>query len=233
LQNGRAGNPSTPRAREFQAALHIRSSPVRNPLTLSDTTKSHLIFLTKEDDLRFCVANHMDGFLHCGVAANAATTTGLLKFAVQDNAFYINGGANRDHPMARKDPFIHVDDLPPELRKPFEKKKMTSAQWTSLFVNTLDNANANALEDDIKIRFSTNRSLLSHMLDDNGVVLEEQDYEWLPRRDSNPHEPKPRVEFEWTGMMEEALIGEPSPSHRATLELLRECHNASTGQIQA
>jgi hypothetical protein len=34
-------------------------------------------------------------------------------------------------------------------------------------------------------------------------------------------------------MMEEALIGEPSPSHRATLELLRECHNASTGQIQA
>ncbi len=129
LQNGRAGNPSTPRAREFQAALHIRSSPVRNPLMLSDTTKSHLIFLTKENvryrtclghvgnasGSRFYVANCMDGFSHCGVVAHAAKTTGLLKFAAQDNAFYNNGGANRDQPTAMKDPFVHVDDVPPEL----------------------------------------------------------------------------------------------------------------------
>ncbi len=84
---------------------------------------------------------------------------------------------------------------------------MTSMQWMSLFVNTLDNANVSALEDDIKICSSTSRFLLSHMSDDDGMVLEEQDYKWLPRWDSNPHEPKPRMEFEWTGMMEEALIG--------------------------
>ncbi len=76
---------------------------------------------------------------------------------------------------------------------------MTSAQWTSLFVDTLDNANDSALWDDIKIRSSTSRSLLSHMLEDNGVVLGEEDYE-------PDYEPELRLEFEWTGMVEEALI---------------------------
>jgi hypothetical protein len=64
------------------------------------------------------------------------------------------------------------------------------------------------------------------MSEDNGVVLGEKDYK-------PDYEPEPRLEFEWTGMVEEALIGEPSPSHRAALELLRNCHNANAEHTQA
>ncbi len=168
----------------------------------------------------------MDGFSHCGVAAHASKATRSLKFNAQENAFYINGGGNRDHPTARKDPVIHVDDVPPELRDTFKRKKMTSAQWMSLFVYTINNANDSALGDDIKIRSSTSCSLLLHVLEDDGIVLGEEDYE--PN-----YEPEPRLEFEWTGMVEEALIGKPSPSHRAALELLRNCHNANAERTQA
>ena len=52
LRSGRRGNPFSPRSREFQAALHVRSSPVRNPSSLPDANKAHLIFLPK-DDIRY------------------------------------------------------------------------------------------------------------------------------------------------------------------------------------
>jgi hypothetical protein len=168
----------------------------------------------------------MDGFSHCGVAAHASKATRSSKFNAQENAFYINGGENWDRPTARKDPVIHVNNVPPEVRDTFERKKMTTAQWTSLFVDTLNNANNSALGDDIKIRSSTSHSLLLHMLEDGGIVLGEEDYK--PN-----YEPEPRLEFEWTGMVEEALIGKPSPSHRATLELLRICNNANAEHTQA
>ena len=203
-------------------------------------TKSQLIYLTREDirykvclghvgsasGSGFCVANRMDGFSHCGVAAHASKATGSLKFNAQENAFYINGGGNRDRPTARKDPVIHVDNVPPELQDTFKRKKMTSAQWMSLFVDTLNNANNSALGDNIEIRSSTSHSLLLHMSEGNSIILGEEDYE-------PDYEPEPRLEFEWTGMVEEALIGKPSPSHRATLELLRICNNANAEHTQA
>jgi Arc/MetJ-type ribon-helix-helix transcriptional regulator len=59
------------------------------------------------------------------------------------------------------------------------------------------------------------------------VVLEAEDYE-------QDHEaPERELEFEWTGMMEEALCGEPSPSHRAALDLLKDRYNASNGRLSA
>ena len=75
---------------------------------------------------------------------------------------------------------------------------------------------------------STTRSQRSQGLsEDDGVVLEEEDYE-------QDHEvPERELEFEWTGMMEEALCGEPSPSHRAALDLLKDCYNASNGRLRA
>jgi hypothetical protein len=168
----------------------------------------------------------MDGFSHCGVAAHTSKVTGSLKFNAQENAFYINGGGNWDRPTARKDPVIHVDNVPPELRDIFKRKMMTSAQWTRLFVDTLNNANNSALGDSIKTRSSTSCSLLLHLSEDDGVVLREEDYK--PN-----YEPEPRLEFEWTGLVEKALIGKPSPSHRAALELLRNSHKSNPERTQA
>ena len=235
---GPSGRTSTPRnEREFQAALQMHSSPVRNATSLPDANKAHLIFLTKEDIRyrtclghfgrasggRFCVANRMEGFSHCGVATHAARGTGSSKFVAQENVFYINGGGNQDRPTARKDPFIHVDDVPARLRGTFERGLKTSSEWTSVFVDTLDDVG-----NDIERRSSTSRSQHSQGLsEDDGVVLEEEDYE-------QDHEaPEHELEFEWTGMMEEALCGEPSPSHRAALDLLKDRYNASNGCLRA
>jgi hypothetical protein len=204
---------------------------------LPDANKAHLIFLTKEDIKyrtclghvgrasggRFCVANRMEGFSHCGVATHAARSTGSSKFVAQGNAFYINGGGNQDRPTARKDPFVHVDDVPARLRGTFERGLKTSSEWTSVFVDTLDDVG-----NDIERRSSTSRSQRSQELsEDDGVVLEEEDYE-------QGHEaPELELEFEWTGMIEEALCGEPSPSHRTALDLLKDRYNASDGRLRA
>ena len=61
----------------------------------------------------------MEGFSHCGVASHATRSTGSSKFVAQENAFYINGGGNQERPTARKDPFVHVDDVPAGLRGTF------------------------------------------------------------------------------------------------------------------
>ena len=92
-----------------------------------------------------------------------------------------------------------------------------------MFVDTLDNVG-----NESKRQSSTSRSQRSQGLsEDDGVVLEEEDYE-------QDHEvPERELEFEWTGMMEEALCGEPSPSHRAALDLLKDCYNASNGRLRA
>ena len=92
-----------------------------------------------------------------------------------------------------------------------------------MFVDTLDDVG-----NDIERRSSTSRSQRSQGLsEDEVVVLEAEDYE-------QDHEaPERELEFEWTGMMEEALCGEPSPSHRATLDLLKDRYNASNGRLSA
>jgi hypothetical protein len=61
----------------------------------------------------------MESFSHCGVASHATRSTGSSKFVAQENVFYINGGANQERPTARKDPFVHVDDVPAGLRGTF------------------------------------------------------------------------------------------------------------------
>ncbi len=92
-----------------------------------------------------------------------------------------------------------------------------------MFVDTLDNVG-----NESERQSSTSHSQRSQGLsEDDGVDLEEEDYE-------QDHEVPERVlEFEWTGMMEEALCGEPSPSHRAALDLLTDCYNASNGRLRA
>jgi len=57
-----------------------------------------------------------------------ASARGSSKFVAQENAFYINGGGNQDRPTARKDPFVHVDDVPTGLRRTFERGLKTSSE---------------------------------------------------------------------------------------------------------
>ncbi len=92
-----------------------------------------------------------------------------------------------------------------------------------MFVDTLDDVG-----NDIERQSSTSRSQRSQGLsEDNGVILEEEDYE------QDHKAPERELEFEWMGMMEEALCGEPSPSDRAALDLLKDCYNASNGWLRA
>ena len=82
------------------------------------------------------------------------------------------GGGNQDRPSARKDPFVHVDDVPAGLRRTLERGLKTSSEWTSVFVDML-----NDVGNDIELRSSTSCSQCSQGLsEDNGVVLEEEDY---------------------------------------------------------
>ncbi len=65
-----------------------------------------------------------------------------------------------------------MDDVPAGLRGTFERGLKTSSEWTSVFVDML-----NDVGNDIERRSSTSCSQRSQGLsEDDGVVLEEEDY---------------------------------------------------------
>jgi hypothetical protein len=87
-----------------------------------------LFLLTKEDIANKWCLSHISGlagtqfymrecllgFSHCGVKKHGATGGCSLrtKFHPQADCFYINGGSNGGKPTAKKDPFIHWQDVP-------------------------------------------------------------------------------------------------------------------------
>jgi hypothetical protein len=129
------------------------SSPLRQPVTVNKATRCQLFLLSKEDIANrwclghisgtagtwFCMGERLPGFSHCSVKKHRATGGCSLqtKFHSQADCFYINGGSNRGKPTAKKDPFIHWQDVPAYKHNLFKNGLCTTAEWTATYDNLL------------------------------------------------------------------------------------------------
>jgi hypothetical protein len=65
---------------------------------------------------------------HCGVVSHKKETMGFSKFNLQENCFDIQGGINTRQVVARKEHFIHTDNVPVIKCNMFVNKAKTLAQ---------------------------------------------------------------------------------------------------------
>ena len=217
------------------------SSPLRNPSPAGETTKSNLCFLTSVDianrwclgfvngttGTRFCMREKRPGSTHCGIKKHGGRAS-RAKFQPQEDCFYILAGTTNGQPVAKKEPFLHWEDVPAHKRGLLKNNQKTTREWTAVF-------------EDIITEKELKESELGDVLASHGVQPPYQEpYFRVAREDifqdvdpeSEEDDPLegglrrvPReVEFSWDTDDEQPPRGTPSPAHRAALELLRMAH---------
>ncbi len=114
----------------------------------NETSKSQLFFLMRGDifnkwclghinnpsGLRFCIAACEPNNTHCSIASHKKETMGFSEFQLQQKCFYIQEGINSGQAVARKEPFIHPDNVPMIKCNMFVNEAKTLAQWTMIFI---------------------------------------------------------------------------------------------------
>jgi hypothetical protein len=133
------------------------NSPLRNPKVAGEWAKCQLFFLSKEDiasrwclgninsplGTRFCMAERIMGpskirKSRCGIEQHSRKRGGSSKFAALPNTFYINAGLSSGKASTKKDPSMHWSQLPANRCNEFVHGAKTSLEWTSLFIDCLD-----------------------------------------------------------------------------------------------
>jgi hypothetical protein len=154
------------------------------------------------------MGERLPGKTHCRVKRHALPEKGGMqyKFCPHADCFFIPARVSGGKPVAKKDPFLHWQDVPSHKRNTFLNAVKTSAEWTTLFDDTL------------------------HELGNKDAELQEdEDVERDEIFGNDPTLPPSRgqcneIQFSWDLGKDDAPQGSPSPAHRAALELLRsEC----------
>jgi hypothetical protein len=145
------------------------SNPLRNPVPRSETAKSQLFFLTKEDleannkwclglvggssGFRFCMGQRIPGSAHCGVSSHGNQgRSSRSKFHPQADCFYIPNGVVSSRPVARRKPCLHWEDVPSFDKNTFKNGQRKTADWVTKFeerLGELELAEAVAEEEEV------------------------------------------------------------------------------------
>jgi hypothetical protein len=77
--------------------------------------------------------------MHCGVKQHCLPDRGGMqyKFCPHADCFFIPVGVSGGKLVAKKDPFMHWCDIPSHKHNTFMKMVKSSAEWTTLFNDTL------------------------------------------------------------------------------------------------
>jgi hypothetical protein len=228
---------------QAQPPAFPRNSSLRNPKVAGERAKCQLFFLSKKDiasrwclgningpsGTRFCMAERIMGpnkirKSHCGIEQHSRKRGGSSKFAAQPNTFYINGGLSSSKASAKKDPSMHWSQLPANRCNKFFHGAKTLLEWTSLFIDCLDDVQYVA-------SIQQTSSQASKASDDSiEEANSEEDFEAAYVAEQQER----RVHSDWEANMDELSIqGSPSPSHRAAIELLCEASSSLAAHTRA
>jgi hypothetical protein len=86
---------------------------------------------------RFCVAEKVPFYSHCGIPAHGKGLTGSKKFKAKSGVFYVPGGLSTSRATAKMEPSIHRTNVPPHLLNMFKKGRKTAAEWEVLITQAL------------------------------------------------------------------------------------------------
>jgi hypothetical protein len=117
---------------------------------------------------RFCIANKIQGYSHCGTKAHALNKLKTFKFVPQVNHFYPPRGEVAGKPTALIDPSVHINKVPCHLQARFSEGLLMSKQWVHEIIEAATHVP--------KMKFNTPKSRDSGALEDN-EELEQEDFD--------------------------------------------------------
>jgi hypothetical protein len=154
------------------------------------------------------MGERLPGFSHCGVKKHGATGDRSLrtKFHPQADCFYINGDSNGGKPIAKKDPFIHWQDMPAHKHNLFKNGLCTMAKWTAAFDHLLT---------ELELEDSTLQDE-----EDNGGDLGQEDDMTMEEVSALGSIGRGQMQFSWDLEEDQPPRGSPSPAHWGAIKML-------------
>ena len=194
---------------------------------IDDAAMANLCFGIIGTGERFCLAEKIQGYTHCGISAHARGTRKKNKAKVVVDAFYVPGGTILARPTAKTDPMILKRDAPRKYLRQLETSKLTTAEWKNLIIDARTHVENSGEEDDEDEDDGNDDGDDDVDMADDGSLpsgFDEGSYDDGDLQTGDIFE----VEWDYSQMGEGGDWVPSMKSHRAAIDLLGSILNSST-----